>query len=215
MTVRDDDARTLDGWVRAIVEAAGTIGTPETRRAFALALIGPSGVLGPAFLAAEAARTARQDAQRLHGAALAALAALATLRAVLETGPSVLVLRAHGRSEWAAQQDHARRHPDAPLWTAEPSALAAYLTQLVRETETPVLSRGRPADAAGVVLAERLARCYVEHFGKRPGHGKRGDARRTPFDRVCDAVEQLRRRQGVAVSISDMARARGIARAMK
>ena len=106
-------------------------------------------------------------------------------------------------------------------------AIACYLdrfAKLAKEEADKVRRHRGPRNDLAVMVAMATAWAYQARFGERPAIGRRGVGRRkSPFDRICDEVEELLHELGHRrvvkgcsnrFTLSDPARKKGIKDAM-
>ena len=101
------------------------------------------------------------------------------------------------------------------------SEASRYASELVRNSRPIANARKKtgPNITDALEVATSIARAYFFHFRRAPGYSKAGKregrsgtikVQTTPFDRVCDVVEQLLQRRTPPISISGVARARAV-----
>jgi hypothetical protein len=137
----------------------------------------------------------KEDAARTAKAAIAARDAIAGLVAQIGTSPDAMAL-------------HAKLSPMLPDPAGDPASLSKilrYLTDFADQAAQAQLSAPRsrtgPADTFAVTMAIHIGIAYHQALGKYPAIGRRGEpGRPSPFDRVCDVVEEMLNADGVSIA---------------
>jgi hypothetical protein len=156
---------------------------------------------------------------RIANAATAARDAFATLRTEIARTTDGLAL--HVRSATSVEMMTNLGSLDG----VGADAIACYLDRFVAlaqaEGERAPRHRG-PRNDLAIMIAATIAWTYHDNFGRWPAIGRRGvDPRRSPFDRICEEVEDLlhalghtqynaRKGKSYRLTLSDPARKKGI-----
>jgi len=204
-------------WVKKLSIAVGQkLGSQQERERFADLLLGElvMGTLWGTHL-----QDRSQHLRRLRTLAARARDAFDALRYEINQSFDGVTL-----AKEAANTLKSRPGPDA-LRSVGNDEIACYLRTLTAfvEAETETLPRHRgPRNDKSTTIAAAIAWSYHHVFARWPSVGHRGrDPRKSPFDRVCEQVEDLlcaaghtqyvaRKRQSYRFTLSDPARKKGI-----
>lgn len=210
-----------DRWVEKIADAAGNIATPETKRAFADAVLRSVGTSGPRGYQLQTLPRRLRDVQAKSAAALAAFR---DLRAEIDAGIY------NGRANENVV-DLIKRHSDVTpsrrqqSWSDELAGIDALLAGIesaaVELSEQHRKRRGRSA-VATIEIAGQIVILWHEHFPNDPPkpsqHGQvRNGATgpRTRFDKVCDVIDELYASWGRKTRLGSTTRRRAVTMARK
>jgi hypothetical protein len=205
-------------WLARFAAAGPKRSTPEERRQFAELL---SEELAWAIIWGRRQQAVAEIIPRVHDAAVRARDAFRALHA--EIGRTDDGLAFHIRSAPGVEIDGY----EAIFEDDGRDAIACYLDRFadLAEEELAKVRRHRgPRNELAVMVAMAIAWTYRARFGERPAIGRRGVGRRkSPFDRICDEVEELLEELGhrrvvkgcsSRFTLSDPARKKGIKDAM-